>query len=394
MLSRGRDFRTKKHHSSNLPLWTLLYAIFLVGVLLYPYTFRFPYRVEVNNVKWLSQTNGVEFQNVSSIHSSSPINNLYDALFSGNGLTVEAWLASKDHQKKEFPRIISFSSDPGFCNFALVQQGRDLIVRLRTTKTDLYGRNPGSVIKNIFKSDDPVHIVLTNDFHLERIFVNGRLILQAPSPGGKFSNWEPSYPLVLGNVMTGERTWNGRLFLVAVYKRALSTDEVSKNYRAGKSFTSTEVTNDKRVMDELIALYLFNEGSGDIVRDKSGSGLAPDLLIPKELRLPRNNVYKTFLGNHFPLTLRDFKRDLIFNILAFVLFGFLLHRIVKRRFRPAIKTTIFVLIIGLLFLFTLESLQYFVEIRGSEIMDVISGTIGVGIGILVDKASSYIVIYS
>jgi hypothetical protein len=294
---------------------------------------------------------------------------------------------TKDFSQGGPARIVSYSHDPLYRNFTLAQQGRNLIMRLRTTKTDLNGTNPEVELKNVFLSNEPYHIAVTYDFQQESIYFNGQLRLRSPVPGGKFSNWDPTFPLILGNENTGNRPWNGQLFLVAIYNRTLSGDEVVQNYHVGRSFLSTSVADEKRVRDGLIALYLFNQKDGFLVRDQSGSMLAPDLYIPKDLKIFKKETYKAFLGSHFTLGVADIFKDIVLNTLAFILFGFLLHRTVRKRFPFSLKIAAIVLLIGFLFSLTIESLQYFLESRGSEMIDVISGTIGVALGIMVCNIS-------
>ena len=50
---------------------------------------------------------------------------------------------------------------------------------------------------------------------------------------GTLSNWSDSFPLVLANEVTGERPWLGTFYLVAIYDRALTAKEVTRNFQAG-----------------------------------------------------------------------------------------------------------------------------------------------------------------
>jgi hypothetical protein len=71
------------------------------------------------------------------------------------------------------------------------------------------------------------------------------------------------------------RPWLGRIYLVAVFNRALSLAEIGNNFRSGFSGTATE----KRAKNGLVALYTFAEGGGEIVHDVSGFGDPLNLLI-------------------------------------------------------------------------------------------------------------------
>jgi VanZ family protein len=57
-----------------------------------------------------------------------------------------------------------------------------------------------------------------------------------PSPlSPNFSNWDKDYSFLLGNEATLDRPWLGKMFLVAVYDRALNPNEILTNFRVGAS---------------------------------------------------------------------------------------------------------------------------------------------------------------
>ncbi|MCA9070026.1 MAG: DUF1595 domain-containing protein, partial [Planctomycetaceae bacterium] len=47
------------------------------------------------------------------------------------------------------------------------------------------------------------------------------------------TNWKDSYRLALANELTGDRPWEGTFYLVALYRRALTPQEVEQNFKAG-----------------------------------------------------------------------------------------------------------------------------------------------------------------
>lgn len=90
-----------------------------------------------------------------------------------------------------------------------------------------------------------------------------------------FSNWDPEFTFQLGNEATYGRPWLGKVFLVAIYDRALSPEEVSTNFIAG-SFPDSKPN---RIHEGLVVFYDFREGSGSIIYDHSTFGRPLDLLI-------------------------------------------------------------------------------------------------------------------
>lgn len=81
--------------------------------------------------------------------------------------------------------------------------------------------------------------------------------------------------LIVGDAPGQSDSWAGQLLGLAIYHTELTESQVSHNYLTWKQQGHPEITEGERN----IALYLFDEHSGNIVRDKTGSGV--DLYIPE-----------------------------------------------------------------------------------------------------------------
>jgi VanZ family protein len=355
----------------------IIYTIFLVVALLYPFRFQCPTRSEANHAEWLSEENGVEFALVSEIRSKVPNDKFNNELISGDGLSIEVWASTGDYQQKGPARIVSYSFDPYFRNFTLGQEGSDLIFRLRTEETDLNGF-PETTLKNVFLSPAPYHIVVTYDFHIERIYVNGRKRAEETLIRGRLSNWDSSYPLVFGNENTGNRPWHGSLFVVAIYKRPLSPLEVLKNYKAGRFYRPVE-DDVRQVKDRPIALYLFNESGGSVIHDMSGYGLDIDLFIPEKVMIDeQKHVLEVYAPHPYDIL------DILENCLGFAIFGFLLTGYFRRKYHGLLMTIFLGLAIGVIFSFGSESIDYFLDTRTSSLLDALSRVSGIAFGISIN----------
>jgi VanZ family protein len=86
-----------------------------------------------------------------------------------------------------------------------------------------------------------------------------------------FGIWDSHFTFQLANEATYNRPWLGKIHFVALYSRALPTGEVARHFHRGPSALKMPST------DDVVALYAFNEGSGNIIRDISGFGPALDL---------------------------------------------------------------------------------------------------------------------
>ena len=352
----------------------LIYTVLLIGLLLYPFRFQYPIRSEANHARWLPGENCIEFTPVSEIRLKTPSNDFNRNLISGDGLSVEVWMTTDDYQQKGPTRIVSCSFDPFFRNFTLGQEGRDLIFRLRTDETDLNGF-PETTLKNVFLSTDPYHIVVTYDYRRENIYVNGRKLLEERSPRGRFSNWNTSYPLVFGNENTGNRPWRGNLFFVAIYKRPLSATEVLQNFKRGR-VQRFDDDGDRHVNDGPIALYLFKENGGSVVHDKSGYGLGLDLLIPGEVTIDEQKHVLEVYAPH-----QDDILDILQNCAAFAIFAFLLNGFLSARCHGSRMAVFWGFVIGAIFSFGSECIDYFLDTRTSSLSDALSRVLGVVLGI-------------
>jgi glycopeptide antibiotics resistance protein len=103
-------------------------------------------------------------------------------------------------------------------------------------------------------------------------------IMQLVAP---FRIWDSRFSFQIGNEATLDKPWLGEIYLVALYSRALSADEVANNFR--RDFASAE--SQRRGSEGLIALYTFREKGGDIVHDVSEFKEPLDLMI-----LPQDRV--------------------------------------------------------------------------------------------------------
>ena len=79
------------------------------------------------------------------------------------------------------------------------------------------------------------HVVLTYDpVNGRQIYVNGvNTGVTDPQKGGTISNWDNTFALVLGNEVSGDRSWQGVIKFVAIHSRALTAAQVLQNFNAG-----------------------------------------------------------------------------------------------------------------------------------------------------------------
>jgi len=190
---------------SSLYSWSLLVYL-LVAILFLLWPFDLALLQNRNTARWLGTSNGIEFPQDGQVLSLSSTENLCGRLLMGTGITLEVRVATNSPEQSGPARIVSYSLTPGKRNFTLGQLEKKLIVRLRTTETNLNGM-PQLEVDDVFSHSEPLHIVVSYDFSEQRVFVNGELRLQKKIPGGRFITWDPSYHLVLGNLLCNEHLY-------------------------------------------------------------------------------------------------------------------------------------------------------------------------------------------
>jgi hypothetical protein len=222
-------------------------------------------------VKWTGA--GLVVKGATLIATARPPPKLIESLSKSSDLTIEAWVTPAGASQSGPARIVTLSGDPTARNFTLGQDGDKFDVRLRTKGTDGNGLPSLGTAAGAARTR-PTHVVYTRDANGKaKIYVDGEQ-KAARDVGGELSNWDRGFRLAVANELTKDRPWLGTLHLVALYDTALSAEEISRNRAAGArraaavAGAAPSSAHDRR---DLLAMYRFDEGSGDTVRDTSGA---------------------------------------------------------------------------------------------------------------------------
>jgi hypothetical protein len=149
-------------------------------------------------------------------------------------LTVEAWIKPADVTQGGPARIITMSTDPFLRNFMLGQETNTYAARFRADgEADWDNGSP-----TVFTTAGTATTALTHVVHTHRsdgaevLYIDG-VENQTFMRTGGLSQWDDTYPIIVANEATNDRTWLGELHLIAVYDRALDAGEVEQNFTAG-----------------------------------------------------------------------------------------------------------------------------------------------------------------
>src|SRR5262249_31084273 len=135
-------------------------------------------------------------------------------------------------------RIVTYSGDANNRNFMLGQVKYTYVARNRSLAAGVTLN--GTPALQTADGDQDLqatlqHVVVTYDqVHGRRIYVNGVWTEDMDTvPGAPLINWNPTYRFALGNEVSGGRLWKGQFKLVAMYDRAMTDEQVARNYLAG-----------------------------------------------------------------------------------------------------------------------------------------------------------------
>ena len=238
--------------------------------------------LRIEDLKAVRRSQGsLEVRGKTLIRTDKPATKISEAVRRSGEMTLEAWITPAKTTLTGPARIVSLSKHTTERNFTLGQEGDNFDVRFRTTRTDLSGIPSASTDPKTLQTKR-THVVYTRDrAGRTRIYLDGQFRKEQSVPG-EVSNWNTSFQLALANELTGDRPWEGTFHLVAVYSRSLSPQEVRQNFEAGPDFQGPPrelAQTSVRARSGLLALYDFQEDSGPMVKDRSGTGEPLDLKI-------------------------------------------------------------------------------------------------------------------
>jgi hypothetical protein len=356
------------------------YILILVVFLLWPFDFVF-YRT--NGIRWINASQGIAFHQGGQALSTSSPKEFFSRMVKGAGVTLEVWLSSENTSQGGPARILSYSKNPNIRNFTLGQSREQLVVRLRTTMTSQNGTNPHLIVEDALVPGSVQHIVVTYDFAVQKVFINGELRMQSENLRGDFSNWDPTCRLVLGNEVTGNRPWRGELYYAAVFDGVISDGDIRTHYKLGWPSTQKGKTGASDFRADLPLMeYTLEEGQGNRIYDR-GTGSKPvDLIIPRFIQL-ETRAFLDFSRGYFKSP--SWFADVAVNIMIFIPLGFLFHGMLRIRSGLTLSVSLSTLLVGALLTFVVETLQHYSMTRNSSLADVFTNITGTTLGIAMDR---------
>jgi len=345
-----------------------LLAVICIAVLCITLTLGlWPFHSPANEVSWLGNHDGLRFGKYGTVIGSGffRISNPRD----NSEASLEIWLQPKliwdggtflaFYRLENRFKSSLHKSLTGLPVRIGAQYGQDDAKTAELNVSEVFGRKPR-----------PVFITVTSGVKGAWIYVDGALAAAAPEfplSAGDFTGG-----LVLGDSAGQPDGWSGELLGLAIYHRQLTAAQVFHNYAAWKRTGRPGIAGDERN----IALYLFDEHTGDVARDKARSGV--DLYIPERYQVMDKFFLEPF-WTEFSMS-RNYWRAVVKNIGGFIPFGFCFYVYLAAAL-PIKRATLVTVALGAAVSITIEILQAFLPTRDSGTTDIITNTLGSWAGV-------------
>ena len=363
---------TSKAHGKLTAILCLvvLACIFVAGL--------WPFHAPRNAVDWLQQGNGLRFARHGSVVSAAAFRSI--GSLAGTGHSLEIRLSPA---RIRGGAILAFdsSSDPR-SPFVLRQYGTSIALQRYLVDSEGNVTQPWFRVDHIFKATEPVFLTMTSDQSHVELYKNGLRAGTYLGPGIK--SGELTGRLVLAN-STIDDSWQGQISGLAIYDYELTAAQVTQHYRTWAPGHGPDVTGERSP----VALYSFNEGSGDIVHNVIDS--ATNLTIPANYFVLHpaflRSTWDQYAATRKIWTHWGFWQDLGVNVLGFVPVGFVFLAYFSS-VKPIKHAALAVIVLGFCLSFTVEALQRLLPNRDSGMTDLFTNTAGTALGVLWYQSSA------
>jgi hypothetical protein len=188
-----------------------------------------------NSVEW-TENNIFSIIEDAKVKSVSYAQKIISACKNSSEITVECWINTGAYAHELPANIISLEgiSGTGFtlqCQNDVDENNLVFSLNLTTESTS----NTGTPSIEIAKSCEAgllQHIVFTRNVEGRVSFYSNGNIVDEDLRPLSFNNWSNDLSLFIGNDYYGNFPWHGKMYLLSIYNRALTSDEVKTNYFA------------------------------------------------------------------------------------------------------------------------------------------------------------------
>ena len=334
-----------------------------------------PFHAPKNEVSWLENHNGLRFGRYGTVISGRAL--AKPTPESDSSSSIEIWLQpSRIWDSNTF---LAFYKPDAPRQFSLRQSQTDLELHIEARSDSPSTRTSRLYVPNTFRRSAPAFLTITSGIHGTSVYTDGRPTRTAPQ--FQLSATDFTGQLILGDSPGQSDSWSGEMFGLAIYSRELTAIQVLLHYQSWTQSGRPKFSPD----DRNLALYLFDEHSGNVVHDRADSGV--DAHIPEKYIVVDQILLDPF-WREFSLS-RSYWSGVLKNIIGFVPFGFCFYAClsIHKVKRSALATVV----LGTLVSLTIEVLQTYLPTRDSGTTDLFTNTLGTYLGVLAWRATGTII---
>jgi hypothetical protein len=319
-----------------------------------------PFHAPQNGARWLGTESGIGIVGDGVVLSDR----LFSSLESQQGeCSVELWIHAANNRGAS--TILDFYQAHPQGQFSIRQVGNSLIQVIKASPSAVHVLEAA----HTFFPGKRTLLTVTSGTKGTTLYLDAEPVLN--SGDLELLNQDCSGQLSLGAAAISYSGWNGDLYGLAIFNSRLTESQVLQHYRGWNSAGHIEAIPS----DDLIALYKFDERSGNIVHNEIAG--EPDLLIPQRFQTPG----RPFLARPW----HEFQsgsigwKDVLINIAGFIPFGFFIYSFLsstKLKGRMGFAA----IGIGMVVSLTIEVLQWYLPTRDSSMTDVLTNTAGTTMG--------------
>ena len=187
------------------------------------------------DVSWVNGW-GIEIHDGKAQGPTAASKKIHDLIEATGEYSIEAWVVPGNTAQDGPARIVSYSGGDKARNFTLGQDKFSYVFMNRSSATDANGEPVLSTVDDDKRLQaTQQHVVVTFDpVNGRKIYVNGKYTADLDSvAGGGLQDWDDTFAFVLGNEVSSGRLWQGKLRLVAIHNRALTQEQITRNFEAG-----------------------------------------------------------------------------------------------------------------------------------------------------------------
>lgn len=328
-----------------------------------------PFHSPKNHVEWLESTNGLRFSRHSSIVSAAAFHT--GAKQENDAESIELWVVPSSLRSTNTIVSLDESDHPG--NEFQLRQYKDALV-VRHYYIDSFGvaRTEWLAVSKAVREQTPVLVTVTLGKQATSIYLDG-VLREAFATRGASTNNLTGRLLVANSPQTND-SWPGQILGLAMYRSRLTPTQVTGHYDSWRK-GGHPILGENEIP---VALYLFDEHKGNLVRNQLDQ--ATSLIIPESYFVLHPQFLASIRRDYQPTW--TYWENIGTNVAGFVPFGFIAAIYFSEVF-PIKRSAATTVCMGFLISLTIEILQVFLPTRSSGSTDLVTNTLGTGIGVVI-----------